>query len=90
MTQSSKNHGVSALIIGRELASPFFMTDEELQEPAEKLDAGRLNFGSALTSAQRIPGQYHLPFCDLQAVLLGDTSDIEDVPQLRVNFPSRR
>ncbi len=58
----------------------FFRTYEELRELAVKLELERQNLGMPLTSAQRILGQYHVAFRDLQAVLLGVTSEIEDVP----------
>jgi hypothetical protein len=58
----------------------FFRIYEELQELAVKLELERQDLGMPLTSAQRILGQYHVAFLDLQAVLLGVTNEIEEVP----------
>jgi hypothetical protein len=67
----------------------FFRTYEELQELAAKLEVERLNLGLPLKSAQRILGQYHLAFRDLQAVLLGVSSDLENVPPAQADWSIR-
>ena len=58
----------------------FFRTYEELQELAVKLELERMELGVPITSAQRILGQYHLAYRDLEAVLLNVAKEIEGTP----------
>jgi len=54
-----------------------------------KLELERLNLGMPITSAKRILGQYHVAFRDLEAVLLGVMSGIEDVPPIEGEWSIR-
>jgi hypothetical protein len=51
----------------------FFRTYEQLCALAARLEAGRAASAHPFTAAQRILGQYHSAYRDLQAVLLGVT-----------------
>ncbi len=53
-----------------------FRVFEELQTLAVALQAARQEQGPPLSRAQRILGQYHLAYRDLQAVLLGVDDDL--------------
>jgi hypothetical protein len=52
----------------------FFRTYEDLRTLAVRLAAGRSASGEEITQAQRILGQVHAAYRDLQAVLLGWTA----------------
>jgi hypothetical protein len=65
----------------------FFRTYEELRELAVRLAAERANSGPAITAAQRILGQYHLAFRDLQAVLLGLSDSEAERPPAEGEWP---
>ncbi len=59
----------------------FFRVYEELRELVPMANATRIAQGNPLTSAQRILGQYHSAYRDLQAVLLGiNDSEAEQEP----------
>src|SRR5258708_685683 len=49
----------------------LFRTMEELRELAATTSATRAGSGPPLTTAQRVLGQYHVAYRDLQAVLIG-------------------
>jgi uncharacterized damage-inducible protein DinB len=53
----------------------FFRTYEQLCELAARLEIARLASHHPITLAQRILGQYHSAYRELQAVLLGVTDD---------------
>jgi len=59
----------------------FFRVYEELRTLAVKLARARLATGRPLSSAQRVLGQYHLAYRDLQAALLGvPAASLDDSP----------
>jgi hypothetical protein len=68
----------------------FFRNFEQLRELAVKLHQARIASGSPLTEVQQILAQYHSAYNDLQAVLLGVDSNLEEKPPAEGEWPLRR
>lgn len=68
----------------------FFRTYEQLRDLAVKTAAARAAHGPAVSSAQRILAQYHCAYRDLQAALLGVSSDEEDQAPAEGEWPLRQ
>ncbi len=68
----------------------FFRTCEQLSTLAARLDVERAASACPLTVAQRILGQYHSAYLDLQAVLLGVTDEQAAQPPAEGEWPLRQ
>jgi uncharacterized damage-inducible protein DinB len=68
----------------------FFRTYEELRELAARTAAGRSARGPAVSAAQRILGQYHSAYRDLEAALLGLEPEQAVQPPAEGEWPVRQ
>ncbi len=68
----------------------FFRTYEELRELAVRLAGERAAGGAEVSSAQRVLAQYHAAYRDLDAVLLGATPDVANIPPAEGEWPLRQ
>lgn len=68
----------------------FFRVYEELRTLAAKLAQARATSDRPRTSAQRILGQYHAAYCDLQAALIGVPAEMFDRPPAGGEWPLRQ
>jgi hypothetical protein len=68
----------------------FFRTYEQLSALAARLEAGRAASARPFTAAQRLMGQYHAAYRDLQAVLLGVTDFMAGQPPKGDEWPVRQ
>jgi hypothetical protein len=68
----------------------LFRSYEELRDLAVKTSAARVACGPPLSAAQRILGQYHGAYRDLQAALLGVGADEADRAPAEGEWPLRR
>jgi hypothetical protein len=68
----------------------FFRTYEQLNELAARLEIERVASPQPLTIAQRILGQYHTAYRDLQAALLGVTHEIAVQAPAEGEWPLRQ
>lgn len=73
---------------GEGIRFAFFRTYEELLELARQLEGERART-APLTHAQRILGQYHAAYLDLQALCLGLTDELATRPPAEEEWPIR-
>lgn len=68
----------------------FFLTYEQLCTLAANLEAGRAASARPINAAQRLMGQYHTAYRDLQAVLLGVTDAAAGQAPKEGEWPARQ